>query len=282
MRNCAVLVGKNFFILLLAMLFILTNTACYDSGTDDNQINSQEITSTIPEEANNSYTVNVFGNDYYMTFDDYSVPEAKIQSLEFDSIDEIKRKIKECDFEDWQYSVIKSAFPRDEKGTPIFNLEETYEPITPTEISVQCVYWIGESFSFYLKEQVGVFGYLHYYDLDSFIDVFDSEYEEYFNKSTIHITEREEIVDRNAVVTYFYTTQGQFKHIRYTLNNADLVYYVDELYRISMNDSTILTSDTIPSSISVYASSEDKNFVLYLYDLEIRPSIEWILSFGLT
>lgn len=224
---------------------------------------------------------------YYLIVDElnsdsYSANNSSLRiapSLRFESIEELKNDIETANFTKSELKELR-RFEKDEDGKILIcNLDDLYEPVFPAEYSEYTVILVGNYYNFRAETAA-----------DSNSVYFQVTTQEHFER------ERDEILssgddlreattsvvgDRNATVyTYSATesdgkrrTEVERKRLIYSFEKDGETFYVLESYRYS--------SDSTPYMITVCGPSKDKYIILYITDLQTRPSIEWLSSFGL-
>ncbi len=250
-----------------------------------------DLPSDIPIHIINSdYEIQQIKGQYYLCFQNPSVPPssggAQVGDLSFGSIEELIQRLKTNDFEPWEFQVIKRAFPKDENGIRILNLNRVYRPKLPKDLKATSVTWAGgDCYSYTLESKdssIELSYYFHCYDPETFQRNFAREYKDFFDRSTITITDRYEVDDRNATVILYSTHAGDFQRVRYELNKNNRTYTIDECYCLRWNGNSPATtpaSDVIPRSVDVYVRSDDKCFHVSLLHPLARPEVDWLLCF---
>jgi len=152
----------------------------------------------------------------------------------------------------------------------------------PKDFKVSEVYWAGEAYSFAIEND-DMIGFVHYYPESEYQTIFENDYNNFFNKETVTVNRTEAINDRNSTVTYYSTPMAELKQIRYTTKKRDLSVTVDETYTLSSAISWgTAPSDSVPSNITLYCSSNKVYYVVDVFELTERPDEAFLTSFVLT
>ena len=229
------------------------------------------------------YTILTENGHSYFVFDDialYDKPN-ELASLEFTSIQEWINAVTQGTLSDHQKTVIATAFPRDDIGILCCDFNPLYTPKVPKNVTVAGLSWSGECYSFYLEQDSGAFAWLHYYSEEQYRDVFQSQYQNYFEKNTITVTQTESINNGQKTITHYTTAAGELMQVRYTLSNRHKTVVVDKTYRIQMNDPSLAASSSLPSNVTLYCEEDGVCYVVDLYDLDQDPADKSLLQFGM-
>lgn len=176
--------------------------------------------------------------------------------------------------------VVATAFEKDNIGVLICDFNKLWEPYVPNDCMIDGVSWAGESYSFFVATTSDAFGFIHSYPSEQYQEIFQNDYENFFNNTLITVTERIEM-DENKVATKYSTSAGQLMRIRYTKNVDGKMFIVDEKYRLQMNDDSIAASGTVPSNITLYCVENEAYYVIDLFGFTEYPSEEWLFGFGM-
>lgn len=231
-----------------------------------------------------SYSIVKRGEKCYIIFENPAQydngDKNELATLEFTSIKDFVDSVTNGELKEWQKNVVATAFPKNEYGILSCDFTNLFEPIAPTGTTLRSVVWRGESYSFSLTNENGVFGTVHYFTKDEYSEVFTSDYEAYFDKDAITVS-KTETQEGGVTITYYATRAGQFMQVRYTLTEDSKIMHVDETYRLHMNDSSVNVSDTVPANVTLYCLEGDVCYVVDLFGFADDPSDAWLLSFGL-
>lgn len=238
----------------------------------------KELTYEIIEEEDEYFIV---FNDEEITNNEHFQNGWDSLTIKFASLSELREKVATNSLSDSQKAHIRRVFPRDDTGAiKICNLGKLYSPILPERFEITGVYWYGEIYTFDFENEQE-FGYVTYCTEETYLQEYEYEYEDFFNRDNISLSRRKQIEDRNAEEFYYETLAGSFKQVRYTLTTENKTLIIDETYRLFTIHSDLSTSDTVPSRIGIYGIDNGVYFIVSLNDLIERPSVEWLLSIGM-
>ena len=102
----------------------------------------------------------------------------------------------------------------------------------------------------------------------------------FFERKNINVTATEHL-DGNKDVTYYSTSFGKFKRVRYTLNDNGRSLIVDREYRLQINHDFLEASKDIPSAIEIYCVEGDLRYYIGLTGFVEDPTDAWLLQFGM-
>ena len=303
---------KKFFLILL--VFTLTVTLCsgligcskklenanqgdvlgtqQDSITTNemllNNINSNDTDSNDTDQSgieSADYMLMEQSGLYYIVFDSISDYQGEGQNelanLEFKSLAALKNSVTNGKLENWQKKVIATSFKKNDVGILTCDFNKLLEPKMPGECVIDGVSWSGESYSFYISTSSEIFGFVHSYSYDQYYEIYEKDFENYFDKSTITVKETL-IADDGKVVTTYSTSAGDLMQVRWTYKVGQKTIVVDETYRLSMGDETLTTSDMVPTNVTLYCTEPGAYYVVDLFGFVEKPSDEWLMQFGMT
>ncbi len=220
----------------------------------------------------------------YIVFDDISVysseGKSEVSTLSFATMKEMKDAIKNGKLKDWQKRVIATSFAKDDVGIKAFSLESWFVPNLPVNGAVDSVIWSGESYSFSMTLDNGVFGMLHVYTPGQYADIFASDYENYFDKDTISVSETETLEDGKTVTNYS-TIAARLMQVRYVLTDEARTFAVDKTYRYSEGEAGAKGSYDL-TNITMYCDDGGKKYAVDLFGFVEEPTDAWLLTFGLS
>lgn len=226
---------------------------------------------------------------YYIVFDDISVYEISIPedinismlgTVQFESMKDYKETVTKGKLTEDQKVTIVSAFTKDENGILCCDFHHLYVPTMPTGGIVDGLSWSGSTYSFSVKPDENIFGYVHYDTKSDYDRAYLSEYETFFDRDLVTVTETEQL-DGDKVATYYSTSSGEFMRLRYSLSDGDKKIVVDKAYRLKMCDTSIPTSSTVPYQVDLYCVENDTYCVVQLFGFVENPTDSWLLEFGL-
>lgn len=278
---------KKIYLILIAWVLSFSSVVAFVGCNTSSNQSGDTTEDTIPSEGwfdlvkNYNYDIVVKNGKYYIVFEEeigISNGGVQLSSIRFSSLKELKDTILEKKFSQAQLNTIKNAFPRNESGIMICNPNMLYEPVLPNKMKTREVHLSGLSY-FFAIEEIGVAnGFFQYHTSEEYREVFKRDYEEYFFNPLMYITDRRQVADRDAVITYYNTSKAELKTIQYQIGGL----YILEDYILSCTNAGGLTvSDTVPTSVKIYGKKNGLCFVLYLHGFEERPTVEWLSSFGI-
>ncbi len=279
----------------LALLFCLLPTSCAltpgqttsTSGTGSTGEQSPDPNVTLhPSYTDSSYydgwsdyslvkTSNPY--QYYISFDDISRYErfsglggSFIACLSFDNMHEFKTSVRGWRLTDAQKRNLVRSFEKNENGFKSCNFDNLYIPVTPGDYTCGAVNWYGSNYIVSVKggdynAEVQIYNAWQ----EEFVDYFKRWcVDKIYNYTSAGIEKIEEVEDRNARVIYHH---GQ-KYILYTIQDEVKTLIVNEEYQ---------TKDAeCPARIRLYCFGVDCSYMVYIYSPTSRPSVEWLLEFG--
>ena len=254
-----------------------------DLNDDGSKFNEKDVYDTTHD--NDSDYMLICDNDAFLiVFDDlnsYQVDNQETATIDFATMKEFKDTVTKGLLTDTQKRIMATAFQKNNAGAIMTcDFKNLYVPKLPSGGAVNSVSWEGQSYSFDLTLNDGVFGWLTYLTESQYNSKYQEAYLNYFSKDTITVTKTETLED-GKVASYYTTRAGQLMNLRYSLTVGEKVIVVDKTFRLQMNNSDLVTSSTIPSNIALYCTSEEGFCYISLYDFTDDPTDEWLLSFGL-
>ncbi len=247
--------------------------------------------------ATEGYTVSRVGDAYYLNFTGGNEPtehENKLHISEanvfFSSLAEMRDKIKNNTLSDHERATVKLAFPKDENGIKMFNINQMYQPVYPEGfICANDVLWTGDRYSVYVHESSNVdFG--GYFAILSRQD-YEEELEWNFINPFSHInyteilSEKEGIWDGVPCTEYVYNTPiSTIKRIFIEYIDGEDHYFITIAYLLDhSNPNVSLTiSDSIPYQVRIWGETDGQCYSMSLFDFSTAPTLEFLTSFGIT
>ena len=272
----------------VSLCVILSNCSTLTAANpSSNQESQSSVTTEAPptsELTSTDYSIIEESGKHYIVFDDISIQESgghsEFASLEFTTLKELKDSVTQKRLSDWQLLTIAKSFEKDDIGVLICDFDNLYEPTTPTGCAIDSVYWEGECYSFYMSADAEIFGFIHYYTQSKYANVWNSDYENYFEKATITVKDIVLTEDDKTMITYS-TFAGELMQIRYKISDTDRTIIVDETYRLDMVDSSLVTSSSVPTNVTLYCECDGVYFVVDLYGFTEKPSEDWLSQFSM-
>lgn len=236
----------------------------------------------------NEYVLEYEGDKCYMSFVGESKPmeddmlDCRSLGLNFDSLEQLRDTIINNKLTDRQLDIIRLDFvDNDTKKIQICNPNKLYQAVYPEKFEMYKFTWKGLSYTWSLNSGDTTGLYISYITKDGF----DSYYKQNistFDKSET-VTKTENIEDRESTISYYTTTEGEFKRVCYKLEQGEKTLYIAESYRLKGYTEYIedRVSLEVPYQIVILGEQNNEYFYAYLYGEEQRPSIEYLLEFGL-
>lgn len=255
----------------LCFLFCLFGCDRHSEVADDNS----EMGS-----AKETYTLSVIDGEYYLLFStDKNTVASQIGSISFDSVDALLAAIKNNQFEDWQYDIMRSSFPKDKNGIRIFDINHAVDAAFPEELHIDSVEWLGKSYSMRIQsgENDELLAFCHILWQEDYVSHFAMEYENRLDQKQLTVTKRQTIEDRSAEVIFYESRIATLKSVRYSLPNGVIV---EERYVLTDSLGFEGCSETVPLMINLYGGEREPYFSITIMGLKERPSVEWLSQFG--
>lgn len=203
------------------------------------------------------------------------IQEAEIQ---FDSIAEFVNTVKNGKLSDRQLAIATKTFGKDSNGIKVCDFSNIQIPVNPIELECKKVFWSGELYSFYLESKSNTIAYYHLLNKDSYNYQYVENYLHFFDNDSVSVTKT--IDNGNNTEYYYSTSKGNMKKVRYTVISGQTTLVVDETYRLSMEDKSILTSNEIPYRVTIYGIKTDEYFSIDIFDIADKPTEEWLSKFS--
>ena len=200
--------------------------------------------------------------------------------INFNSLDEMKKRILENDFDYYEKNDIMKGLADGEKLRPIFDIEKLYQPICPEEFSFKSLVWTGSpryTFCFVNdSESEPLLVYFTYYEDDYYEEVYARECVERFDNSNDKYIKNE----INETTTEY--LNDDTRYLFYTIEDNGRTVQVKEKYLLS-SESDSASSETVPSAIEMYVAQGDICYTISFnsQSFTTRPTEEWLLSFGM-
>ena len=291
---------KKILCIFLSLILLLSMLGCSDGNIQESS------SSSISNEQNphyrdpndrSDYEIKIIDGQHYIVFDKedaYKSYNVQVVGFHMSSLGELKKAVTQRTLTDSQKANIAKSFSKDENGILICDFDNLYVPILPKNMAMKDVLWTGEEISFLCEDNT--------YDIGGYVTCYASykRFENYWVKNFANIGsgrvyKSEKTSDRNAIIKYYTTSVGKFKQILYTLVDGLKVIMVSELYTMEIYDSEynypLTISDSVPNSVEILGFTEDPNgldencftlyYSAYFGDWTERPSVEWLMEFGL-
>ncbi len=169
---------------------------------------------------------------------------------------------------------------RKDQAMEICDLNNLYSLQMPRNTLLKKVTWFGDSYSFTFESN-DIRGEIK--QLRGTLSGADAR-EEFQNSILSDKTIRweKQIEDRNAIETEYFTFSSRMKHLKYDISLPDRTIHVLETYLLRSNFLSNEASSDIPWLVYFWGEQQGLSFYGTLTELESRPSVEWLSSFGLT
>lgn len=194
---------------------------------------------------------------------------APVHTIVFPSVAKLKEALESGTFSDSSLAHMRSNFAKSRiGGIKICNPFQLYEAVLPEGLSAGGVQWFGDAYVFPLGDH----GALRFTDKEGHDDFAKTRDIESGKAKILSVTTTE---DRNAkVVAYENLAGAPRKMVTYSHTSGGKTITVAEQYNLD-------ESETVPYRISFWGSCDGAYFTGYMYQLDQRPSYEWVTSFGL-
>lgn len=225
---------------------------------------------------------------YYIRFSkEYSsestLPGMETTDIQFDSIQDFATTVLEGNLSEYQKGKISRVFPSNDQGAITCDFANLQEVVLPDGMIHKDFYWSGAVYSQFFGTEEDTYGNVIVYTKDSYDAKYQKDYVNRLNKSSVTVSKKEKVSDRNASVIYFSTQLADMKCVRYELISGNKTYLVSEEYLLSAYAADQeWVSETVPYRIHMYCTDGNNYYVVNLYHLESRPTSEWLLSFALS
>ena len=284
------------YIQALALILLISFTGC---TSDAVQAKTERNVAEVTEQKTPiQYSITEEDGSYYLNFSDGNEPpeeySSQIAGLLFDSLAEMQDAFINNKLTESQINQIKDKFSKDFQGRiQICDMNRLKQPALPSDLETGMVELTGQSYAFFVNSIhtdsissespiLSAGSYFQCLTKESYDRIFEREYENFFERDTVHLTSTTAGPDRNSTVYDYYTNSAELRQIRYVLTVGSKTLYIDEGYRLNIVDDLLPVSDTVPSRIDIYGCDDGRYFHVYLRGFSERPSVEWLSSFGLT
>ncbi len=216
-------------------------------------------------------------------------------NTQFSSLQDAYDSITTGTFDEDQLLTIRNFFPRDEKDQIIIvDPDRLYEPVIPPDLTHSFVSVEGSAYSVYIKPQNADHsqsstvskiydGNFTPLSADEFKTVFETDY--CFNDGFEYNFTVSEVEDRNATVYEYSTESAKACRLQYSIQTTNKILFIEEYYLLEAYNGTISYSDysdTLPRHIIILGYENGTYFQFDLEFAKVRPSVEWLSSFGAT
>ena len=280
-------INKIAYIAVFIIICVLLS-AC-SSQTSNNKINGKSSdadksnTDGIKSETTADYTIACDNNKFFIIFDNidiYQTENQDICTVDFDTVEEFYDSVTKGLLTDTQKRIIATSFRKSDDGSVLTcDFNNLFVPKIPNEGKADGVSWEGETYSFSLTFDSGIFGWLTCFTENNYNNRYRDDYLNYFDKEKITVI-KEEKYENGKTATYYATNAGQFMNIRYVLPFDDKTITVDKFFVLETNNSELSASSTVPLRIKLYCESGEWHCCFHLYNFSVDPDDEWLKCFG--
>ena len=235
----------------------------------------------------NEYVLEYEGDKCYMSFlgerkvEEKDLLDSRVFGITLESLEELKDTIINNKFTDSQLNIIRMDFvDKDTKKIQICNPNKLFQAVYPKKFEATKFVWEGLTYSWFLDSEESSLS-MSYITKEDFDSLYKQEISEIGELATVVKTEK--IEDRNSTVSYYTTTEGEFKRVCYELEQGEKTLYVAETYYLKGYSDYIKNkvSLDVPKYITILGEQNNEYFRAYLSEVEQRPSVEYLLEFGL-
>ncbi len=269
---------------MLLCLMLLSGCTTKSAAPSDIPTSTDKVET---EEKTESFTIKRIGENIYINFDagnECPNPEwVQLASVKFESLAEMKNAIKSGKITKRQADIIKASFPEDSNGIKICNPDKLYQPVWPNIFGENvAVYLHGESYGFLSISDCPIYASLHIHTKESYEETFERQYTNFFDYGDPKIISiSDETYNKLPTKVYNYTTvSGTLRQVRYRIESNNKTLILQETYCLNMEDETMPTSFTVPYYVELYGEENGVYFTSFIADLTSRPTIDWLLQFG--
>ena len=199
--------------------------------------------------------------------------------LSFETVQDLARAIRDHAFTEDQFFTIRAFFPYDEIGVRILDPAQLREVTAPAGFRVPRVEWSGESIQYYGETDETNEGNVRRFSLSLCSpETMKAALSAFATPVSAAAHERE--ADRNADVYYYSANSGSYRETRYKIGPDT---FVIELRRQTYSRYPTFTYLSVQQSVRLYKILDDgSGFMVEIYGLTERPSVEWLSQFGLS
>ena len=153
--------------------------------------------------------------------------------ITFEDIEEMLSDIRTGNFTELELQSFTDYFPKDDEGrVKICNLSEMYEPVLPSDLEIDKIYWKGTEYEFLLSQNGKYYGeYILAITYDEYSEEVEKA-EKYAEITKCEVYGQENEEDRNAVVTYVNLGGEKWKHVYYSISDENKNYHIVEFYQV--------------------------------------------------
>lgn len=252
--------------------------------------------------ATDGYTVQAVDGVYYLNFVDGNEPNAQEAiyqisdaGIALETLSELRSKLKNNTFTDMERATMKDSFSKNENGIKVFNVNQMYQPICPTDINEAYVYWTGETYGCYVTApQENVYdsvlnGWIKFLPRKQYEGQVDRNITNYFSNILYEkiVSQETSTWDGMPCEVYVYETSvARLKSvfIELPVNQDGQVRYISIRYRLSHTNPNLAStiSETLPRSVIMFGEKDGQGFEINLSNFTTPPTLSFLTSFGIT
>ena len=252
------------------------------------QPNPEYVHETLVEGtlSTDQYTLVADESGCYISFlDEYAASDedklaCSVMEISFDSMADLVNGFRNNQLNEHQRIVLQSAFPMNEKGIKICDLNRLYDAVLPDGTYVSSVMLHGETYDCFVKGDLFKSGSLSY--VDDWTTSKDRMYD--WSKGATVTREEKSTFDGVScrIVEYYNSTQTYRDIFIETEKDGKKV---DMVIRYLLEDKRPFpesVSDTAPWNVRMYCEDNGVFYDISLKEFTETPTYEWLSSFGLT
>lgn len=278
---------KIFALFITFVMVMLALSACSDPVPAENTAEATEQTKEILQDPIASYVEKE--DKQYIVFAEDQLAELK-QDInqsnradypEFDTLSEMKAYIKAGDYTDSEVlSFLRGGAINEADQLEVFNIEKLHDIQTPSNMEIEGYAWEGNAYYIELKGDP-MRGFAYVMDREGYEFKLQEE-EFFFQQQNVEVVSDEQIEDRNARERCFKSAVAEGRTVSYTLeNNGNTMLVIEDYCHKRYNGDTYKVSETDPYTVEIIGKNGDAYFWVCILDIEERPSVEWLSSFGI-
>lgn len=245
------------------------------------------------------YTVHGVDGLYYLNFNEGNEVETttqddlnafiSVQSISFATLGEMREKLMTGQLTEDEIQCAKRRFVMDERGIPVPNLNDLYQPIVPEGFKMSKILWLGNAYSTsVLKGNTAIsagYSFVAYdawkMEYDSVMETIQAKEVESYEQGTFEgfPCETYVIITGTAklkwvIVTFPCEDKNETKYaiIEYTLD-----------YFGPLTDSSVTQpSDVYPAKVGIYGQKGGQNYKAIIMFPKVEATADFLNSFGIT
>lgn len=193
----------------------------------------------------------------------------------FSSINELRWDILTQNFSEKEWTMLyyfaRASLDRSEQKIPIF--DHIYRPILPDSTNIDEISWYGKRYSVSIEcEEASNVQFNPFLTEQGYQEELDY-YQNFNTASNYNITSTSFDPERSATVYQYSVGSMEQRLVYYSATNNGIEYHIAETYGSP--------ESTVPADIRIYANDNGLCFSIYMSNLTLRPSVEWLTSFGI-